>query len=94
VKLAKEQIEKGKWSLLKHAVAFNELVILKQNYLSQLFINYGLHLIEVENPIINQMCELGMKIYAINSAYQGKGNLTSGVDGKILTAAKRLEYLE
>jgi len=84
VKLAKEQIEKGKWPLLKHVVAFNELVVLKQNDLSQFFINYGLHLIEVENSIINQMCRLVMKIYAINS----------GVGGEIFTAAKRLEYLE
>jgi hypothetical protein len=94
VKLAKEQIEKGKWPLLKHVVAFNELVVLKQNDLSQFFINYGLHLIEVENSIINQMCRLVMKIYAINSVYKSKGNLTSGVGGEIFTAAKRLEYLE
>jgi hypothetical protein len=94
VKLAKEQIEKGKWPLVKHVVAVNELVVLKQNDLSQFFINYGLHLIEVENSIINQMCRLVMKIYAINSVYKSKGNLTLGVGGEIFTAAKRLEYLE
>jgi hypothetical protein len=43
VKLAKDRIEKGKWILLKHAVAFNELIGLKQKYLSQLSISYGLH---------------------------------------------------
>lgn len=94
VKLAKEQIEKGKWPLLMHAVAFNKLVVLKQKYLSQLSINYGLHSIEVENSIIDQMRGLVMRIYAINSVYQSKGNLTPGVDGEILTADKRLDYLE
>jgi hypothetical protein len=94
VKLAKEQIEKGRWPLLKHAVVFNKLVVLKQKYLSQLSINYGLHSIEVENSIIDQMRGLVMRIYAINSVYQSKGNQTPGVDGKILTADKRLEYLE
>jgi len=94
VKLVKEQIEKGKWPLLMHAVVFNKLVVLKQKYLSQLSINYGLHSIEVENSIIDQMRGLVMRIYAINLVYQSKGNLTPGVDGEILTADKRLEYLE
>jgi len=94
VKLAKEQIEKGRWPLLEHAVLFNKLIVLKQKYLSQLSINYGLQSIEVENLIINQMRGLVMKIYAINSVYQSKGNLTPGVDGEILTAEKRLYYLE
>lgn len=94
VKLAKDQIEKGKWPLLKHAVFFNKLIALKQKYLSQLSINYGLQSIEVENSIINQMRGLVIKIYAINLVYMSKGNLTSGIDHEVLTAQKRLNYLE
>ena len=37
---------------------------------------------------------LVMRIYAINLVYQGKGNLTVGVDGETFIAAKLLEYLE
>lgn len=94
VRLAKEEVKKGRWPLLKHAVEFNKLIVLKQKYLSQLSINYGLESIEVENSIINQMRGLSMRIYAINLVYQSKGNLTAGVDGITLTVEKRLEYLE
>ena len=94
MRLAKKRIEKGRWPLIKHAVEFNKLIVLKQKYLSQLSINYGLQSIEVENSIINQMRGLTMRIHAINSVYLSKENLTPWVDGTTLTAKKRLEYFE
>ena len=94
VKLAKEQIERGRWPLLKHAVVFNKLIVLKQRYLAQLSIHYGLKSVEVQNAIIKQMCGLTLRIYAVYTVYQSEGNLTAGVDGIVLTADKRLDFLE
>ena len=92
--LAKLEIEQGRWPLLKHAVIFNKLIELKQCYLAQLSIIYGIYSTEVEKGLINEMRGLSFRIFAVNSVYMGKGNLTPGIDGETLTAAKRLDYLK
>jgi len=93
-KLAKLEIEQGRWPLVKYADIFNKLIELKQCYLAQLSIIYGIYSPEVEKGIINQMRGLSLRIFAVNSVYMGKGNLTAGIDGEILTAVKRLDYLK
>ncbi len=93
-KLAKLDIEQDRWPLLKHAVIFNKLIELKQCYLAKLSTFYGLYSTEVNKGLINQLRGLTFRIFAVNSVYMGKGNLTPGIDGETLTAIKRLDFLK
>lgn len=70
------------------------LVKKRQKYLALLSNQYGLRSITVIRQIEEWLCQVDLRVLAIETVYRSSGNLTAGVDGQILKRENLISYLD
>lgn len=87
-------IEKGRWPMLDYNKDIRILVKNRQKYLSLLSNQYGLRSTIVMQQIDEWLCQVDLRVMAIESVYRSSGNLTPGVDGLKLKRENLISYLD
>lgn len=80
--------------MLKYGKEVRVLAALKQKYLCYLSSVHGLRSKHVEQEVCNLVSNLDLRVFAIDTVYRSRGNLTPGVDGEILNKENLLYYLD
>jgi len=80
--------------MLKYGKEVRFLAALKQKYLCYLSSVHGLRSKYVEQEVCNLVNNLDLRVFAIDTVYRSRGNLTPGVDGQILNKENLLCYLD
>ena len=87
-------IEQGIWPMLKYNKDVRILVKKRQRYLALLSNQYGLRSITVMRQIEEWLCQVDLRVLAIETVYCSSGNLTASVDGQILKRENLISYLD
>lgn len=87
-------IDKGIWPMLRYNKDIRILVKKRQKYLCLLSNLYGLHSTTVMQQIDEWLCQVDLRVMAIESVYRSSGNLTPGVDGLKLKRENLISYLD
>ena len=89
-----KEISKSRWPMLKYGKEVRFLAALKQKYLCYLSSVHGLRSKHVEQEVCNLVSNLDLRVFAIDTVYRSRGNLTPGVDGQTLNKENLLCYLD
>jgi RNA-directed DNA polymerase len=87
-------IKRGIWPMTFFNQATLSLVKKRQKYLASLSNQYGLHSITVMRQIEEWLCQVDLRVLAIETVYRSSGNLTAGVDGQKLKYENLISYLD
>lgn len=87
-------IEQGIWPMLEYNKDVRILVKKRQKYLALLSNQYGLRSITVIRQIEEWLCQVDLRVIAIETVYRSSGNLTAGVDSQILKRENLISYLD
>jgi len=79
--------------MLKFNKEIRYLVQLKQKFLALLSRECGLYSTRVESQVLSWLCNLEMRVFAIETVYRSRGNKTPGVDGVTLSKENLHYYL-
>jgi RNA-directed DNA polymerase len=79
--------------MLKFNNEIRYLVQLKQKFLALLSRECGLHSARVESQVLSWLCNLEMRVFAIETVYRSRGSKTPGVDGIVLGKENLHYYL-
>jgi retron-type reverse transcriptase len=79
--------------MLKLNKEIRNLVKLKQKFLALLSRKYGLHSARVESQVLSWLCNLDMRVFAIETVYRSCRSKIPGVDGIILSKENLHYYL-
>jgi group II intron reverse transcriptase/maturase len=86
-------IEQGIWPMLEYNKDVRILVGRRQKYLALLSNQYGLRSIIIMQQIQEWLCQVDLRVIAIETVYRSSGNLTAGVDGQKLKRENLISYL-
>jgi len=89
-----KSIEQGIWPMLEHNKDVRILVGKRQKYLALLSNQYGLRSINVMQQIEEWLCQVDLRVLAIETVYRSSGNLTAGVDDQKLKRENLISYLD
>jgi RNA-directed DNA polymerase len=87
-------IDKGRFPMLNYNKEICILVKNRQKYLSILSNLYGLRSTIVMRQVDNWLCQVDLRVMAIETVYRSSGNLTAGVDGLKLKQENLISYLD
>jgi len=87
-------IKQGIWPMLEYNKDVRILVKKRQRYLALLSNQYGLRSITVMRQVEEWLCQVDLRVLAIETVYRSSGNLTAGVDGHILKRENLISYLD
>lgn len=87
-------IEQGIWPMLEYNKDVRILVKKRQKYLALLSNQYGLRSITVIRQIEEWLCQVDLRVIAIETVYRSSCNLTAGVDSQILKRENLISYLD
>lgn len=87
-------IKQGKWPMLEYNKDVCILVKNRQRYLALLSNLYGLRSIKVMQQVEEWLCQVDLRVLAIETVYRSSGNLTVGVDDQILKRENLISYLD
>mmetsp|Transcript_11895 Transcript_11895/g.22892 ORF Transcript_11895/g.22892 Transcript_11895/m.22892 type:complete len:798 (-) Transcript_11895:108-2501(-) len=88
-----KNIEQGIWPMLKYNKDVYLLVKKRQKYLALLSNQYGLRSTNVMQQIEEWLCQVDLRVMAIETVYRSSGNLTAGVDDQKLKRENLISYL-
>jgi len=77
----KNELESGRWPMLRLSKEINQIIKLKQRFMALLSYRSNFDSTIVMFWLNEWMCGLDCRIYAIESVYRSKGNRSPGVDG-------------
>ena len=89
-----KSINQGIWPMLEYNKDVRILVQKRQKYLALLSNRYGLRSINVMRQIEEWLCQVDLRVIAIETVYRSSGNLTAGVDGQKLKRENLITYLD
>jgi hypothetical protein len=89
-----KSMEKSVWPMLKYNKDVHILVKKRQKYLALLSDKYGLRSIIVMRQIEEWLCQVDLRVIAIETAYRSSGNLIAGVDDRILKRENLISYFD
>ena len=89
-----KSIEQGRWPMLEYNKDVRVLVQNRQKYLALLSKRYGLRSINVMRQIEEWLCQVDLRVIAIETVYRSSGNLTAGVDDQKLKRENLINYLD
>lgn len=89
-----KSIDQGRWPMLEHNKDVHILVKKRQKYLALLSNRYGLRSINVMRQVEEWLCQVDLRVIAIETIYRSFGNLTPGVDGQKLKRENLINYLD
>ena len=87
-------IKQDKWPMLEYSKDVRILVKNRQRYLALLSNQYGLCSIKVIQQVEELLCQVDLRVLAIETVYRSSGNLTAGVDDQILKRKDLISYLD
>jgi RNA-directed DNA polymerase len=87
-------IKQGIWPMLKYNKDVRILVGKRQKYLALLSNQYGLRSITVMQQVEEWLCQVDLRVIAIETVYRSSGNLTAGVDDQKLKRENLISYLD
>jgi RNA-directed DNA polymerase len=87
-------IEQNKWPMLEYNKDVRILVKKRQKYLALLSNKYGLRSIKIIQQIEEWLCQVDLRVMAIETVYRSSGNLTAGVDGQNLKRENLISYVD
>lgn len=87
-------IKKGIWPMPVYSKDVRIFVKKRQKYLALLSNQYGLRAIIVMRQVEEWLCQVDLRVLAIETVYCSSGNLTGGVDGQILKRENLINYLD
>jgi hypothetical protein len=87
-------IKQGKWPMLEYNEDVRILVKNRQRYLALLSNQYGLRSIKVMQQVEEWLCQVDLRVLAIETVYRSSGNLTGDVDDQILKRENLISYLD
>jgi len=87
-------IKQGKWPMLEYNKDVHILIKNRQRYLALLSNQYGLRSIKVMQQVEEWLCQVDLRVLAIETVYRSSGNLTAGVDDQILKRENLISYLD
>ena len=89
-----KSIDQGRWPMLEYNKDIRVLVQKRQKYLALLSNEYGLRSINVMRQIEEWLCQVDLRVIAIETVYRSSGNLTAGVDDQKLKRENLINYLD
>lgn len=89
-----KSIDQGIWPMLRYNKDIRILVQKRQKYLALLSNRYGLRSINVMRQIEEWLCQVDLRVMAIETVYRSSGNLTAGVDDQKLKRENLINYLD
>lgn len=87
-----KSINKGIWPMLEYNKEVRILVKKRQKYLALLSNQHGLRSVTVMRQVEEWLCQVDLRVLAIETVYRSVGNLTAGVDGQILKRENLITY--
>jgi len=89
-----KSIEQGRWPMLEHNKDVRILVGKRQRYLAMLSNQYGLRSIIVMRQIEEWLCQVDLRVLAIETVYRSLGNLKAGINDQKLKRENLISYLD
>ena len=89
-----KSIEQGIWPILECNKDVRILVKKRQKYLALLSNRYGLRSVNVMRQIEEWLCQVDLRVLAIETVYRSSSNLTTGVDNQKLKRENLINYLD
>ena len=89
-----KSIDQGKWPMLEYNKNIRILVQKRQKYLALLSNRYGLRSINVMRQIEEWLCQVDLRVIAIETVYLSYSNVTSSVEYSKLKRENLINYLD
>jgi group II intron reverse transcriptase/maturase len=89
-----KSIDQGRWPMLKYNKDIKVLVQKRQKYLALLSNQYGLRSINVMRQIEEWLCQVDLRVIAIETVYRSSDNLIANVDNQKLKRENLINYLD
>jgi group II intron reverse transcriptase/maturase len=89
-----KSIDQDIWPMLEYNKDVRILVQKRQKYLALLSNRYGLRSINVMRQIEEWLCQVDLRVIAVETVYRSSGNLTAGVDDQKLKRENLINYLD
>ena len=89
-----KSINQDIWPMLEYNKDVRILFQKRQKYLALLSNRYGLRSINVMRQIEEWLCQVDLRVIAIETVYRSSGNLTAGVDNQKLKRKNLINYLD
>lgn len=85
-------IKQNIWPMLKFNNEIKFLVKKRQKYLALLSNKYGLRSITVMRQVEEWLCQVDLRVLAIETVYRSRDNLTAGVDNQVLKRENLIDH--